>query len=165
MLRKCKLKSNKLVSCPWVVGDTLYLFWSFVFCAFLCLKFSIIDIYILCCAQSLSRVQLFTTPWVVAHQAPLSMELSKQEYWSKLPFPSPGDLPNPGIECGSPSLQADSLPFEPPGKCHLRSPLPSLMVPISSSIYLVSIFPFTFSLLTVVQASWDQGPNLCYLTL
>ena len=48
-------------------------------------------------------------PWTVAHQAPLSMELSRQEYWSGLPFPSPGDLPNPGIEPGSLALQADSL--------------------------------------------------------
>ena len=50
------------------------------------------------CAQSLSRVQLFETPWTVAHQVLLSMELSRQEYWSGLPFPTPGDLPNPGIE-------------------------------------------------------------------
>ena len=49
-------------------------------------------------------------------QAPLSMEFSRQEYWSRLPFPSPGDLPDPGIEPGSPSLQADSLLSEPPGK-------------------------------------------------
>ena len=52
----------------------------------------------------------------VAHQAPLSLEFSKQEYWSRLPFPSPGDLPNPGIEPGSPALQADSLLTELPGK-------------------------------------------------
>ena len=50
------------------------------------------------------------TPWTVAHQAPLSMGFSRQEYWSGLPFPSPGDLPNPGIEPKSPALQADSLP-------------------------------------------------------
>ena len=56
------------------------------------------------------------TPWTVAHQAPLSMGFSRQEYWSGLPFPSPGDLPNPGIEPRSPILQADSLPPEPPGK-------------------------------------------------
>ena len=56
------------------------------------------------------------TPWTVAHQAPLSMGFSRQEYWSGLPFPSPGDLPNPGIEPGSPALQADSLPTEPLGK-------------------------------------------------
>ena len=66
--------------------------------------------------KSLSRVQLFGTPWTVAYQAPLSLGFSKQEYWSWLPFPSPGDLPNPGIEPGSPILQADALPSEPPGK-------------------------------------------------
>ena len=64
----------------------------------------------------LSHVQLFATPWTIAYQAPLSMEFSRQEYLSGLPFPSPGDLPNPGIEPGSPSLQADALPSEPPGK-------------------------------------------------
>ena len=62
--------------------------------------------------KSLSRVRLFATPWTVAHQAPLSMGFSRQEYWSGLPFPSPGDLPNPGIELGSPALQADSSPTE-----------------------------------------------------
>ena len=53
------------------------------------------------------------TPWTAAHQAPLSMEFSRQEYWSGLPFSSPGDLPDLGIEPGSPALQADSLPSEP----------------------------------------------------
>ena len=64
----------------------------------------------------LSRVQLFATPWTVAYQAPLSIEFSRQEYWSGLPFPSPGDLPDPAIKPGSPALQADALPSEPPGK-------------------------------------------------
>ena len=50
------------------------------------------------------------TPWTVAHQTPPSMEFSRQEYWSGLPFPSPGDLPNPGMGPGSPALQVDSLP-------------------------------------------------------
>ena len=54
------------------------------------------------------------TPWTVTHQAPLSMGFSRQECWSRLPFPSPGDVPDPGIELGSPALQADSLPSEPP---------------------------------------------------
>ena len=63
----------------------------------------------------LSHVQLFATPWTVAHQAPPSIEFSRQEHWSGLPFPSPGDLPNPGIEPGSPTLQADALQSEPPG--------------------------------------------------
>ena len=67
------------------------------------------------CVQSLSRVQLSATPRTVARQAPLSMGLSRQEYWSGVPFPSPGDLPGPGIEAGSPALQADALPSEPPG--------------------------------------------------
>ena len=53
-------------------------------------------------------------PMVVAHQAPVSMEFSRQEYWSGLPFPSPGDLPEPGMEPEALALQADSLPFEPP---------------------------------------------------
>ena len=52
----------------------------------------------------------------IAHQAPQSMEFSRQEYWSGLSFPSPGDLPNPGVEPRSPALQAGALPFEPPGK-------------------------------------------------
>ena len=65
--------------------------------------------------KSLSHVQLFVTPWTVACQAPLSMGISRQEYWSGLPFPSPGDLPDPRIEPGSPTLQADSLPSESPG--------------------------------------------------
>ena len=64
----------------------------------------------------LSRVQLFATPWTVAHQAPLSMRFSRQEYWSGLLFPSPGDLPDPGMEPGSYASQADALPSEPPGK-------------------------------------------------
>ena len=64
----------------------------------------------------LSRVQLFATLWTVAYQAPLSMGFSRQEYFSGLPFPSPGDLPDPGIEPWSPELQANGLTSEPPGK-------------------------------------------------
>ena len=65
--------------------------------------------------KSLSRVRLFAAPWTVAYQASLSMGFSRQEYWSGLPFPSPGDLPDPGIEPGSPALEADALTSEPPG--------------------------------------------------
>ena len=65
--------------------------------------------------NSVSRVRLFATPWTVAGQAPLSMGFSRQEYWSGLPFPSPGDLPNPGTEPWSPAWQADALSSEPPG--------------------------------------------------
>ena len=66
--------------------------------------------------KSLSRVRLLATPWTVAYQAPLSMGFSRQECWNGLPFPSPGDLPDPGIEPGSRALQTDPLPSEPPGK-------------------------------------------------
>ena len=66
--------------------------------------------------KSLCHVWLFVTPWTIACQAPLSMEFSRQEYWRELPFPSPGDLPDPGIEPGSLASQADSLPSELPGK-------------------------------------------------
>ena len=64
--------------------------------------------------KSFSRVQLFVTPWTVAYQASPSMGFSRQEYQSGLPFPSPGDLPDPGIKPRSPELQADALPSEPP---------------------------------------------------
>ena len=76
--------------------------------------------------KPLSRVPLFETPWTVAHQAPQSMEFSRQEHWSGLPFPSPGDLPDPGIEPGSPTLRAEALPSEPPGKLNARSRLEKL---------------------------------------
>ena len=65
---------------------------------------------------SCSVVSDSVTSWTVACQAPLSMEFSRQEYWSRLPFPPPGDLPDPGIEPRSLALQADSLPSEPPGE-------------------------------------------------
>ena len=76
--------------------------------------------------KSLSRVQLVVTPWTVAYKAPLSMGFSRQECWSGLPFPSPGDLPNSGIEPGSPALQADALLSEPPGKSDMTDSLPKL---------------------------------------
>ena len=70
--------------------------------------------------KSLSRVWLFATPWTVAYQAPLSMGFSRQEHWSGLPFPSPGDLPDPGIKLGSPAFQIDALTSEPPGKSFFK---------------------------------------------
>ena len=73
-----------------------------------------------------SCVQLFGTPWTVAHQAPPSLEFSRQESWSGLPFPSPGDLRDPGIKPRSAALQSDTLPSEPPGK-HSK-PLPEFLV-------------------------------------
>ena len=66
--------------------------------------------------KSLSRVRLFVAPWTVVYQALPFMGFSRQEYWSGLPFPSSGDLPNPRIEPRSLALQTDTLPSEPPGK-------------------------------------------------
>ena len=67
-------------------------------------------------AQLLSRVWLFATQWTVAYQAPLSMGFPQQEYWSGFPFPSPGDLPDPGIKSESPALAGGFFTTEPPGK-------------------------------------------------
>ena len=77
------------------------------------------DYYMLLLLSRFSRVQLFATLWTVAYQAPLFTGFSRQEYWSGLPFPSPRDIPDPGIELGSPALEADALTSEPPGKPHL----------------------------------------------
>ena len=76
--------------------------------------------YMCVCVTHFSCVQLFATPWTIARQAPLSTEFSRQEYWSELPCPSLGDLPDPRIEPGSPTLQTDALPSEPPGKSMYR---------------------------------------------
>ena len=70
----------------------------------------------LVCVLVTQSCRLIVTSRIIAHQAPLSMEFSRQEYWSGFPFPSPGDLPNLGIKPGSPALQADFLLSEPPGK-------------------------------------------------
>ena len=83
----------------------------------------------MCVLSHFSRVQLFATLWTVVFQAPLSMGFSMQEYWSGLPLPTPGDLPNLGIEPASPALQADSLPTEPPGKPPTPGPLYCFQVP------------------------------------
>ena len=82
------------------------------------LAWRILSITLLTCewVKLLSHVQLFETWWTVAYQAPLSMGFSRQEYWSGLPFPFPGGLPDPGIEPRSPALEADILTSEPSGK-------------------------------------------------
>ena len=108
----------------------------------------------------LSRVRLFATPWTVAYQASPSMGFSRQEYWSGLPFPSPGDLPDPGIEPGSPALEADALTSEPPGKpksyswlkwmkCSVEAPLlatghHSFGIPDLGHARIAELFPLDF---------------------
>jgi len=84
------------------------------------------------CTRALRHVQLFTTPWIVAHQASLSMEFSSQEYWSGLPFSPPEYLPNPAMELmspESPALQADSLPLSHQGNLYpVDSPISKLLL-------------------------------------
>ena len=84
--------------------------------------------------KSLSCVRLFVIPWAVDYQASLSMGFSRQKHWSGLPFPSPGDLPNSGIEPRSPALQADALPSEPPGKPSTEPLLKFLLLPTPTSM-------------------------------
>ena len=69
--------------------------------------------------KSLSHFRLFATLWTVTYQAPPSVGFSRQEYWSGLPFPTPEEIPDAGIEAGSPALQADALPSEPQGKLYI----------------------------------------------
>ena len=98
--------------------------------------------------KQLSRVRLFATLWTVAYQAPSSMGFSRQEYWSGLPFPPPGDLHDPGIEPGSPALQADALISEPPGKpvVHANQQHPATWpsTPPSGSFVVKCLFGDTF---------------------
>ena len=89
--------------------------------------------------KSLSRIQLFATPWTIAYQAPLSMEFSREEYWSGLPFPSQGELPDPGIERRSPALQAEVLPSEPPGKPDSDEYQPCTLLSIFVSTLLLNL--------------------------
>ena len=103
--------------------------------------------------KSLSRVRLFATPWTVAYQAPLSMGFSRQECWSGLPFPSPGDLPDPGIEPRSPELRADALPSEPPGRpmTNLDNILKSRDITLPTKVHLVKAMVFP-----VVRYGWES---------
>ena len=107
-----------------------------------------------CVCQLLSCVPLFATPQAVARQAPLSMEFSRHKYCSGLPFPSPGDRPNPGIEPKSPALQADSLPSELPGK-----PQEGAEEVVTSDLVIHTVLPKAPSLVNltfqcIAQSSW-----------
>ena len=93
----------------------------------------------------LSLVQLSATPWTVAYQASPSMVFSRQEYRSGLPFPSPGDLPHPGIKPGTPALEADVLTSEPPGKPNLDSILKSRDITLPIKVHLVKAMVFSRS--------------------
>ena len=114
--------------------------------------------------KSLSCVRLFVTLWTVAYQAPPSMGFSRQEYWSGLPFPSPGDLPDPGIEPRSPALEADALTSEPPGKlkvdvfwelsCFFYIPMDvGNLIPGSSAFSKSSLYIWKFSVHVLLKPS------------
>ena len=106
--------------------------------------------------KSLSHIRLFATPQTVAHQAPPSVGFSRQEYWSGLPFSSPRDLPDPGIELRSPSLQADALTSEPPGKLTFKMRVLAILTSYSvfldlSLVYILLNF-FDFLLLICLMS-------------
>ena len=109
---------------------------------------------------------LFATPWTVASQTPLFMEFSRQESWSGLPFPSPGDLLNPGIEPRSPALQADSLPVEPPGELKIPLLLSCIQLFCDSMDYNppgVSVHGiFQARILEWVAISFSRGSSILY---
>ena len=111
--------------------------------------------------QSLSRVQLSATPWTVAHQAPLSMGFCRQEYWSGSPFPSSGDLPDPGIEPRSPTLQADALTSEPPGKLSTILYYPKQSLQIWCNLYQTtnSIFHRIRTITFAICKETQKTPN------
>ena len=116
----------------------------------------------LCCAYLLNHVWLFVTMWTVAHQAPLSIGFSRQEYWSGLPCLPPGHLPNPGIEPGLPHL-----PSEPLGKGILPSQILKIIRTGNSFLYLFHFLPFGVRMsITIIiclshPAFWKQEP--CWL--
>ena len=108
-----------------------------------------------------SHVWVFTAPWTVACQVPLSMGFPWQEYWSGFPFPPAGDLPNAGTEPRSPTLQADSLPSEPPGKpnIHLSPPFwTSQILPKAAAIFF-----WIYDFQIIFQAYWNQLNNMYIL--
>ena len=117
---------------------------------------------VLCAVLSHSVVSDSVTSWTVTHQAPLSIGFSRQEYWSGLPCPPPGDLPDPGIKSRSPALQADSLPAEPQGKPKNTG--------VGSLSLLLRIFPpqeSNWGLLhcrqILYQLSYQGSPRIYYL--
>ena len=106
---------------------------------------SYIFINTICCLVAVTS-DSFATLLTMAHQAPLSMGFPRQEYWSGLPFPSSGDLPNPGIELASPTLQTDCLPSEPPGSSEIRPTWFSILAVLPLGDLMTSTF-LSFSFL------------------
>ena len=116
------------------------------------------------CVNCFSRVHLFVTPWTVAHQVSLSMGFSRQEYWSGLLLPSPGNLPDPGIEPTSPvspKLAGGFFTTEPPGK-PLEAPIGIFKFTTNNSdliIYFPDCCPLDTRNKTIIQSSWESAPS------
>ena len=108
--------------------------------------------------KSLSHVRLFVIPWPITCQAPPSIGFSRQEYQSGLPFPSPGDLPSPGIKPGSPTLQADSLPFEPPLEVEGKIPRNSQKIFQESQNLLLTSKNMTYKVKPSIKAEESLKP-------
>ena len=115
------------------------------------------------CTQLHSCVCLFATPWTVAHQVPLFMEFSRQEYWSGLPFPTPGDLPDLGIEPMSPALAGGFFTAEPPGK-----PQPSVTQREDLQLHLETVMASNLAIIstptfdlkeTNIKINWQVAPR------
>ena len=103
-------------------------------------------------------------PWTVVYQVSLSMGFSRQEYWSGLPFPSPGDLPDPGIKPRSPALQADTLPSEPPGKPVLFLCAPIIRDNIHSVCFMYQAYSILYALVTCRTQLTARPLNLLFLS-
>ena len=113
--------------------------------------------------SEVSRVRLFVTPWTVAHQAPSSMGFSREKYLDGLPFPSPGELPNPGIEPGSPTLQADALTAELPENAHLLGPLKQYLIPSKRQILIQEVWGGPESLRSSRASGADAPPSMDHM--
>ena len=107
-IQKTKILASGPITSWQIFGETIGTVTDFIFFGS--------RITVLLLLRRFSRVRLCATPQIAAYQAPPSLGFSRQEHWSGLPFPSPGDLPDPRIKPRSPALQADALPSEPPGK-------------------------------------------------
>ena len=108
----------------------------------------------LCIVQLLSHVQLFATPWTIAHQAPLSVGFLRHEYWSGLTLPPPGDLPDPGIERRSPALAGRFFPTEPPGK--------PMFLYAFSKYYMSSLSSRMTSMVIQILSLQNLGYSMCH---
>ena len=140
--------------------------WWWQFCCFVVLFVSFVVSFVSFVSfvvQSQVMSNCFATPWIIAHQAPLSMGFPMHDYWSGLPFPSPGDLPNLGMELLSPSLKADSLPLSHKGRPVVSDTLLQQNKFVQQQSIFVAFCLFAsqnaFSFLLIVTTSLGEPPH------